>query len=80
MKSASSNLAFGVANQQDFQDALKQIRDGISRIGAPFEFVLEHLELPPEIASVGGQACLAEETIGGRQLTLEVDDEQEPTG
>ncbi len=71
VKSTSSDLAFGVANQQEFQDALAQIRDGISRIGAPFETVLEHLELPPEIAGVGGQVCLAEETISGRQLTFE---------
>lgn len=71
VKSAASDLAFGVADHQEFQDALGQIRDGISRMGAPFELVLEHLELPPEIACVGGQACLAEEAIGGRQLTLE---------
>ena len=71
VKSASSDLAFGVANQQEFQDALAQIRDGIGRIGAPFDTVLEHLELPPEIASVGGQVCLAEETLSGRQLTFE---------
>ncbi len=71
VKSASSDLAFGVANRQEFQDAVKQIRAGISRIGAPFDIVLEHLDLPPEIARVGGQACLAEETISGRQLTFE---------
>jgi ATP-grasp domain len=71
VKSTSSDLAFGVTNQQEFQDALAQIRDGIGRIGAPFETVLEHLELPPEIAAVGGQACLAEETLSGRQLTFE---------
>ncbi len=71
VKSASSQLAFGVANQQEFHDALKQIRDGISRIGAPFESLLEYLELPPEIATVGGQVCLAEEAINGRQLTFE---------
>jgi hypothetical protein len=71
VKSASSELAFGVANQQEFQDALAQIRHGIGRMGAPFEIVLDHLELPPEIASVGGQVCLAEETISGRQLTFE---------
>ncbi len=71
VKSASSELAFGVANQQEFQHALAQIRDGIGRIGNPFETVLEYLELPPEIASVGGQVCLAEEAISGRQLTFE---------
>lgn len=71
VKSASSALAFAVANQQEFQDALVQIRDGIGRIGAPFETVLDYLELPSEIASVGGQVCLAEEAVGGRQLTFE---------
>jgi biotin carboxylase len=71
VKSASSQLAFEVSNDQEFRDALAQIRDGIGRIGSPFEFVLEHLELPPEIAGVGGQMCLAEEKISGRQLTIE---------
>jgi hypothetical protein len=71
VKSFSSDLAFGLSNQEEFRDALAQIRDGIGRIGAPFEVVLEHLDLPPEIAEVGGQVCLAEESIGGRQLTLE---------
>ncbi|MGQ0777560.1 MAG: ATP-grasp domain-containing protein [Pseudonocardiales bacterium] len=71
VKSTCSDLAFGVANQQEFQDALARIRDGIGRMGIPFETVLEHLELPPEIAGVGGRVCLAEETISGRQLTFE---------
>ena len=71
VKSASSELAFMVANQQEFQDALAQIQDGIGRMGSPFETVLEYLELPPEIAEVGGQVCLAEEAVSGRQLTFE---------
>jgi hypothetical protein len=71
VKSASSQLAFGVANRQQFHDAFAQIRDGIGRIGSPFETVLDYIDLPPEIASVGGQVCLAEETLSGRQLTLE---------
>lgn len=71
VKSTASELAFGVANQQEFHAALKQIRNGISRMGAPFETVLEYLELPPEIAAIGGQVCLAEEAISGRQLTFE---------
>jgi hypothetical protein len=71
VKSFSSYLAFGVANQQEFQDALARIRTRIGWVGAPFETVLERLELPPEIASVGGKVCLAEETLSGRQLTFE---------
>ena len=71
VKSASSELAFGVANQQEFQDALAQIRHRIGRMGAPFETVLDLVDLSPEIARVGGQVCLAEETLPGRQLTFE---------
>src|SRR5256885_12529469 len=63
VKSASSQLAFGVANQQEFQDALAQIRDGIGRIGSPFETVLEYIDLPPEIARRGGPLRPAEEVL-----------------
>ena len=44
---------------------------GSTGSGAPFETVLDFLELPPEIACVGGHVCLAEEAISGRQLTFE---------
>lgn len=71
VKSFSSYLAFGVANQQEFQDALARIRERIGWVGAPFGTVLERLDLPPEIAGVGGRVCLAEETLSGRQLTFE---------
>ncbi len=71
VKSFSSDLAFGVANTSEFRNALDQIREGIARIGEPFDVLLEHLELPPEIAEAGGQSCLAEESASGRQLTIE---------
>ncbi|MBA0128194.1 ATP-grasp domain-containing protein [Haloechinothrix sp. YIM 98757] len=71
VKSFSSVLAFGVADQDAFRQALGTIREGIGRIGEPFDALLEHLQLPPEIAAVGGQMCLAEEAIAGRQLTVE---------
>ncbi|MPZ65377.1 MAG: ATP-grasp domain-containing protein [Pseudonocardiaceae bacterium] len=71
VKSFSSDLAFGVTNQQEFRDALARIREGIGRIGEPFEHVLERLDLPPELAEMGGRACLVEETMSGQQVTLE---------
>jgi hypothetical protein len=71
VKSFSSVLAFGVTSDEEFRDAVKHIRDGIAWVGAPFDDLLEHLELPPEIAAVGGQACLAEEAISGRMATVE---------
>lgn len=71
VKSFSSVLAFGVADDDAFRDALGKIRDGISWVGEPFDALLEHVDLPPEIAAAGGQVCLAEEAITGQQLTVE---------
>jgi hypothetical protein len=71
VKSFSSVLAFGVADDAAFQDALGKIQEGIGWVGEPFDALLEHVNLPPEIAAAGGQACLAEEAITGQQLTVE---------
>ncbi|OEU90789.1 biotin carboxylase [Streptomyces abyssalis] len=72
VKSYSSALAFRVEDQEQFDDAVAQIRDGIGGIGEAFDFVLSMLDLPPEVATAGGQGvCLAEEEISGRQLTVE---------
>jgi hypothetical protein len=71
VKSFSSELAFGVADDAEFRDAVARIREGISRIGKPFEHILDRLELPPEMAGVGGQACLAEESLKGEQVAVE---------
>lgn len=71
VKSFSSVLAFGVADDDAFRDALGRIREGIGWVGEPFDALLEHVDLPPEIATAGGQVCLAEEAITGRQVTVE---------
>lgn len=71
VKSFSSDLAFGVNDEKEFQEAVAEIRDGISRIGEPFETVLSHLHIPAEISEVGGQACLAEEALTGAQVAVE---------
>lgn len=71
VKSFSSVLAFGVNDQGTFRAALGRISEGIGRLGEPFEEAMEHVDLPPEIAEVGGHLCLAEEAITGRQLTVE---------
>ncbi|WP_055487561.1 acetyl-CoA carboxylase biotin carboxylase subunit family protein [Streptomyces sp. WMMB 322] len=71
VKSYSSELAFGVKNEEEFAKAVEEIRNGISRIGRPFEYILEQIELPREIAEAGGQACLAEESLTGVQCAVE---------
>ncbi|MEU5716077.1 ATP-grasp domain-containing protein [Streptomyces sp. NPDC020403] len=69
--SYSSELAFGVSDMTEFRAAVDEIRAGISRVGRPFEAILDLLELPPEMADVGGQVCLAEEAMTGLQVAVE---------
>ncbi|WP_405657028.1 acetyl-CoA carboxylase biotin carboxylase subunit family protein [Streptomyces sp. RK9] len=69
--SYSSELAFGVRDQSGFRAAVEEIREGIGRIGRPFQFVMERLELPPEMADVGSLVCLAEECLTGIQVAVE---------
>lgn len=72
IKSHSSQLGFRIGGERDFRKALPVIREGIKRLGDPFNIVLEHAQLPPEVGRVGGNHCLVEEIIsGGRQCTLE---------
>lgn len=71
VKSFSSDLAYKVKDQKELERAAEAIRNGIGRVGEPFDYLLEFLDLPPEIAEAGGQACLAEETIDGQQITVE---------
>jgi biotin carboxylase len=71
VRSASSQLAFRADDPQQLADAAVAIRQGIGRIGDAFGSVLDLLDLPPELAGVGGSACLVEESATGRQVTLE---------
>ncbi|EPH43242.1 ATP-grasp domain-containing protein [Streptomyces aurantiacus] len=71
VKSYSSELAFHVADDAQYAKAVAAVREGVGRLGEPFEFVLDRLDLPPEIAEAGGQACLAEESLTGEQVTVE---------
>jgi hypothetical protein len=71
VKSFSSELAFKAGDEQEFADAVAEIRDGVARVGEPFGFVLDQVRLPPEIARVGGAACLAEEALRGVQAAVE---------
>lgn len=71
VKSFSSELAFKAGNEGEFADAVAEIRAGVGRVGEPFGYVLEQVELPPEIARVGGAACLAEAALHGVQAAVE---------
>lgn len=71
VKSFSSELAFHVGDPDEFADAVAKIREGVGRVGDPFDEVLGQVDVPPEVAKVGGAACLAEEEIHGVQAAVE---------
>ncbi|WP_344566125.1 ATP-grasp domain-containing protein [Streptomyces axinellae] len=69
--SYSSELAYGVKDLTEFRAAVAEIREGIARVGRPFEYILDQVELPPEMEGVGGMVCLAEESLTGLQCAVE---------
>ncbi len=71
IKSASSELAYRVEDDQGFETAAARIRRSVDRIGRPFESVLERVELPPEVAAAGRHHCLAEGALHGFQTAAE---------
>jgi len=70
VKSSGSQLGFRVTDAAALKRAIGEIRAGIAKLAEPFNFVLGHVDLPPEVAPVDGYHCVAEEIIGGRQCTL----------
>jgi quercetin dioxygenase-like cupin family protein len=71
VKSFSSYLGFRIKNESDWERAIAEIRANIGRFAGPFDQLLERVELPAEVAEVGGGMCVAEGIIGGRQCTQE---------
>jgi len=71
VKSFSSKLAFEVTDADEFAAAVDELRAGIGTVGEPFEYLLDQVDLPPEIAEVGGQAALAERALSGDRAAVE---------
>ena len=71
IKSSSSELAFRATGDAEFRDATARIRAGVDFFAGPFDKVLARVDPPPEVAAVGGRACLVEEEAAGAQVTVE---------
>ncbi|MCO8127853.1 hypothetical protein NHL50_11600 [Acidimicrobiia bacterium EGI L10123] len=71
IKSHSSQLGFRVEDDDDLAHAVRELRGGVQEVGSAFDEVMAMVELPPEIAELGGTACLAEEILVGRQTAPE---------
>jgi len=72
VKAFSSELAHQVDDAEGLRRAVAVIREKIGRVGKPFEYVLRQVDdLPPEIAELGGVACVAEGMVTGELCTVE---------
>ena len=71
VKGTDSLLAYRVRNERELSQSIGKIRERIDRIGRPFNQILGYANLPEEISGVGGQHCIVEEAVGGRQCTIE---------
>jgi len=71
IKSASSEGAHHVENDEQLKTAMALERDQVGRMGGPFNDILDMLDLPPEIAQIGADTCLVEEEALGSQVTVE---------
>lgn len=68
---ASSEGAFKVHDDGELREKLPEVRAVINRLGRPFQHVMDMVEVPPEIARVGGMGCLVEKPAAGHQMTVE---------
>ncbi len=71
VKSFSSYLGFRVEGPRDFHAGVGRIREEIRRFREPFDYLLDMVERPREVAGIGGGHCIAEGIIDGHQCTLE---------
>lgn len=71
VKAFASQLGFLIENEQQFHEAMKETREKIGQFGDPFEQAMAHADVPDEIRSLGGSACIAEEIIAGIQSAPE---------
>jgi len=71
IKGFASTLGFKIDNAQELDEALVIIRKNIRRIGDEFSKVMEMVDLPPDIARVEGNWCVAEELMQGWQCGVE---------
>ena len=55
VKSFASQLGFRIHNASEFHDSVAIIREGIGKLAKPFNFFLQQVPLPAEVAAVDGQ-------------------------
>ncbi len=70
VKSTGSQLGFRINNKKTFKRAIGILREKIG-LFKPFDYLLDKVALPEEVARVNSSFCVAEQIISGHQCTLE---------
>jgi biotin carboxylase len=71
VKSYASQLGFRIHHDAEFDESMRVIRQRISHFAEPFNYFLQQIALPLPVAGIGGDWCIAEAIVSGRQCTLE---------
>jgi len=71
MVSFASQLCYKVHDKKEFDEAVSEIKKRIHRFADPFNYVLKQADIPDIIKDIDGYYCLAEQTISGKQCTVE---------
>lgn len=72
VRSHSSQLGFRVSDATSYAEAIRKICDRIQFLAEPFTYLMGLADLPPDMATIDGWHCIAEEIVStGRQCTLE---------
>jgi len=70
IKSFRSYLAFRINDEREFVQAMEQMRHGISKMNAPFQYLMDRYRMPEFFARMP-ETAIAESMISGSQCTLE---------
>ncbi|MFO7817640.1 MAG: ATP-grasp domain-containing protein [Desulfovibrionales bacterium] len=70
VKSTASQLGFRINSKKAFKQAIAILREKIG-LFKPFDYLLDMVVLPEEVARVNASFCVAEQIISGHQCTLE---------
>lgn len=70
IKGTASVLGYKIKTEDDFRQAIPEIRDGITDIARGFNQLLEHVDLPENVREMDGHWCLAETLLSGDQCTV----------
>ncbi len=71
IKAHSSQMSYKIRDAHDLCDKLASVRQHIGHFAELFNQLLKQCDVPPEVGPVDGRHCIGEESLTGRQCTIE---------